>query len=99
MPPLLMYGASQGEAAKSGYSKIPPSTFKVKDSNAVKFLCQCKSGYPFELIIGEERLLLLKAIGLSALLARSEREGSGVSGINVYKKISNNDDDCKNFTE
>ena len=51
------------------------------------------------MIIEEERLLLLKAIGLSALLARSEREGSGVSGINVYKKISNNDDDCKNFTD
>ena len=23
--PLLMYGASQGEAAKSGYSRIPPA--------------------------------------------------------------------------
>ena len=43
-PPLLMYGASQGEAAKSGYSKITLGTSKIKDSNVVKFLCRCKTG-------------------------------------------------------
>ena len=43
-PSPLMYGASQGEAAKSGYSKITLGTSKIKDSNVVKFLCRCKTG-------------------------------------------------------
>ena len=101
-PSLLMYGASQGEAAKSGYSKITPGLAPPKKRTAMlwNFFVIVKPTFYWTRGTREEsnlhwgeRAVPLKAIGLSALLVR---RGEGVKGaINVDKNIN----DCKNFKD